>query len=132
MKQDITLEEAQKMLFDLVRPIKVCEVPLTNAVGRILYRDIESGINLPPFDRSPLDGYALKAADTVGTSSAQPVVLEVIEEVRAGFVPKGLVADGTAIKVMTGAPIPKGADVVIKFEDVQRAGSKLKIFYPLV
>ncbi|WP_094604358.1 Molybdopterin molybdenumtransferase [Sporomusa silvacetica DSM 10669] len=131
MKTGISLEEAQTLLLDLVEPAKECLVPLTRAVGRVLSQDIWSDINLPPFDKSPLDGYALQANDTIEVSSSHPVILDVIEEVRAGYTSLKQVTSGTAIKVLTGAPIPNGADVVIKFEDVNRKGNKLELFYPL-
>ncbi|MBP2636325.1 MAG: moeA 3 [Firmicutes bacterium] len=131
MKTGISLEEAQTMLLDLVGPVKECRVPLDQAGGKVLCQDIWSDIDLPPFDKSPLDGYALRAKDTVAANLTQPTNLEVIEEVRAGYTACKEVAPGTAIKVLTGAPIPTGADVVIKFEDVDRDGNKLKVFSPL-
>ncbi|SDE70745.1 gephyrin-like molybdotransferase Glp [Sporomusa acidovorans] len=131
MKTGIPLEEAQTTLLELVRPVKECHVSLAEAVGRLLSQDIRTAINLPPFDKSPLDGYALQAGDTETASSENPAILQVIEEVRAGFVPEKQVTPGTAIKVMTGAPLPAGADVIIKFEDVARTGNQLKVMYPL-
>lgn len=131
MKTGISLEEAQTLLLDLAGSVKECQVPLGQAVGKVLCQDIWSDINLPPFDKSPLDGYAVQARDTTKASPAQPVTLEVIEEVRAGYTASKEVGPGTAIKILTGAPIPRGADVVIKFEDVEREGNKLKISYPL-
>lgn len=130
MKTGISLEEAQTLLLELVEP-KECSVPIVYAAGRILSQNIRAPIHLPPFDKSPLDGYALRAKDTVEACRAHPVTLEVIEEVRAGYTARNSVTPGTAIKVMTGAPIPDGADVVIKFEDVNREGNKVKVFYPL-
>ncbi|MBP2626570.1 MAG: moeA 3 [Firmicutes bacterium] len=131
MKTDISLEEAQTLLLELVQSVKECQVPLTSAVGRIVSQDIRTNINLPLFDKSPLDGYALKAKDTEDANSSNPVILEVIEEVPAGYMPKKQVTSGTAIKVMTGAPIPNGADVIIKFEDVKREENKVELYYPL-
>ncbi len=131
MRIGIPLEEAQKLLLDLIPPAKECQVTLENAVGRVLSQDIQTAINLPPFDKSPLDGYALQAKDTQAATAAKPVILEVIEEVRAGYMPAKQVISGTAIKVMTGAPLPKGADVVIKFEDVNRTGNEVEVGYPL-
>lgn len=131
VKRGISLEEAQAVLLDLVELAQECHVPLSHAVGRLLSQDIRSTINLPPFNKSPLDGYALQATDTAGANLAHPVTLEVIEEVRAGYTPHKQVAAGTAIKVMTGAPIPEGADVIIKFEDVNIKGNKIELYYPL-
>ncbi|MBP2638167.1 MAG: moeA 3 [Firmicutes bacterium] len=131
MRTGIPLEEAQTLLLDLIPPAKECQVTLDNAVGRVLSQDIQTTINLPPFDKSPLDGYALQAKDTKDASISNPAILNVVEEVRAGYVPEKQVISGTAIKVMTGAPLPKGADVIIKFEDVNRTGNKVELFYPL-
>lgn len=131
MKTGISLEEAQTLLLKFTHPVNECQVALTDSVGRILSQDIQTAINLPPFDKSPLDGYALQAKDTEAASSSNPATLEVIEEVRAGYMPKKQVTSGTAIKVMTGAPLPKGADVIIKFEDVTRTENKVDLYYPL-
>jgi molybdopterin molybdotransferase len=125
------LEEAQTVLLELVHPVQEGCVSLFDAVGSVLSQDIRANENLPPFNKSPLDGYALQAKDTEKAKLSTPVTLTVIEEVRAGYMPKEKVISGTAIKVMTGAPIPEGADVVIQYEDVKRTGNALKLFYPL-
>jgi molybdopterin molybdotransferase len=131
VKIGISLEEAQSLLLSKDRVVSQGMVSLSQAWGRILSRKIVSTENVPPFNRSPLDGYALKAIDTQGAKPDDSVKLEVIEEIRAGFVAKKSVVRGTAIKVMTGAPIPAGADVVIKYEDVERQGKVLSVFHPL-
>ena len=131
MRTNISLEEAQTLLLERVYPTKECFVSLFNAAGRILSQDIRTNENLPPFNKSPLDGYALQAKDTAKAELVNPVIFNVIEEVRAGYMPKKAIIARTAIKVMTGAPIPEGADVVIKYEDVEREGDTLKLFYPL-
>ncbi|MDR7866600.1 MAG: molybdopterin molybdotransferase MoeA [Sporomusaceae bacterium] len=131
MKRNVALEEAQGLLLTMACPVKECQIPLFDAVGRVLSREIKAPINLPPFDRSPLDGYAVRAQDIAKASEAEPVVLEVIEEVAAGHTARRKVTAKTAIKVMTGTPIPAGADAVIKFEDVTRAANICKLFYPL-
>ncbi|HEY3425637.1 MAG TPA: gephyrin-like molybdotransferase Glp [Negativicutes bacterium] len=132
MRTNISLEEAQTLLLERVYPAKECYVSLFAAAGRILSQDIRANENLPPFDKSPLDGYALQAKDTEKAKLMIPAILTVIEEVRAGYMPKKEITSGTTIKVMTGAPIPKGADVVIKYEDVEREGNTLTLFYPLI
>ncbi|HEY3425693.1 MAG TPA: gephyrin-like molybdotransferase Glp [Negativicutes bacterium] len=131
MRTSISLEEAQTVLLELVHPVQEGCVSLFDAVGSVLSQDIRANENLPPFNKSPLDGYALQAKDTEKAKLSTPVTLTVIEEVRAGYMPKEKVISGTAIKVMTGAPIPEGADVVIQYEDVNREGNALKLFYPL-
>ncbi len=131
MKTSISLEEAQATLLTLVRPVDQGQVPLLTATGRVLCRDIQSGVNLPAFSKSPLDGYALQAKDSEQAKPSQPVTLTVIEEVRAGYVPRHKVTAGTAIKVMTGAPVPEGADEIVKYEEVTREGNYIKIFSPV-
>jgi len=131
VRTNISLEEAQALLLERVSPAKEGYVSLFDAAGRILSQDIRTNENLPPFNKSPLDGYALQAKDTEKAELLRPVVLNVIEEVRAGYMPNKEITSGTATKVMTGAPMPEGADVVIKYEDVERVGNTLKLFYPL-
>lgn len=128
MKIGISLEEAQKLLLEQARPVQEEKVPLFNAAGRVLSRDIPAGGNLPSFDKSPLDGYALLAADTEQAAENSPAVLEVIEEVRAGYAPQKKITPGKAVKIMTGTPVSPGADAVIRYEDVQRDGNMIKIF----
>jgi molybdopterin molybdotransferase len=93
-------------------------IDLMETLNRVLAHDILSAENIPPFDRSPFDGYAMRAADLASASADQPVTLRVIAEVPAGNIPKLAVNPGQATKIMTGAPIPHGADCVVKFEKV--------------
>ena len=127
MKRNIALEDAQTLLLQDACPIGEERVPLAMAAGRVLSRDIEAPIELPSFDKSPLDGYALRAVDIARAKETNPVVLEVTEEVAAGYAAEKNVLPGTTIKVMTGAPIPEGADVVIRFEDVVRTGQSIQV-----
>ena len=131
VRTNISLEEAQTLLLERVSPAKEGYISLFEAAGRVLSQDIRTNENLPPFNKSPLDGYALQAKDTEKAELLRPVLLDVIEEVRAGYMPKKEITSGTTIKVMTGAPMPEGADVVVKYEDVERVGNTLKVFYPL-
>jgi molybdopterin molybdotransferase len=93
------------------------EVELELAVGRIVAEDIYAPIDNPPFNRSPLDGYAIFSEDTIGASRETPAYLNVIEEVFAGGYPKKKLNKGEATRIMTGAPIPEGADAVIMQEE---------------
>ena len=128
MKENIQLEEAQSLLLDKITPVGKCKVPLLEASGRVLSEDIKASTSIPPFSKSALDGYALKASDTFQASSSASVKLKVIEETRAGFPAKQKVVPGTAIKVMTGAPIPDGANTIIRYEDVIRNEDYISIF----
>ncbi|HWR45518.1 gephyrin-like molybdotransferase Glp [Sporomusa sp.] len=131
MRTGILLEEAQQILLEKVHSLQTSCVTLFEAVGRILSQDIQAKTDLPPFNRSPLDGYALQARDTAEADTLSPVSLAVIEEVPAGYMPRQKVTAGTAIKIMTGAPIPEGADVVIKYEDVEWEQNTVRLFHKL-
>lgn len=112
-----TCEEARALLLELVRPVDTETVPLSQVSGRLIAEPLIAAENIPPFDRSPYDGYAFQAADTQTASPAAPVTLRILEEVAAGAVPTQTVVPGTAVKILTGAPIPAGADAVFKYED---------------
>ena len=131
MRQNISLEEAQSLL--LANPFQPEEstLPLIDALGKTLSSDIVSQQNIPFFDRSPVDGYALLTSDTVNASPSQPVRLKVLEEIPAGYVASNPVISGTTIKVMTGAPLPEGADVVVKYEEVDRREDDIFLTKPL-
>lgn len=117
MLQNIDFRDAAKLLCDAVTPVSTESIPLTETMGRILGETITAKSDVPPFDRSPFDGYAFRAEDSVNASQDSPVTLRVLEEIPAGSVGTKRIVRGTAAKILTGAPIPLGADVVCKFED---------------
>ncbi|HET6230867.1 MAG TPA: hypothetical protein VFE05_12410, partial [Longimicrobiaceae bacterium] len=90
--------------------------PLLAALGYVLAEDVASPIDLPPWDNSGMDGFATRAADVQGASAATPRILRVVDDVPAGHFPSRPVAPGEAIRVMTGAPVPEGADGVVRVE----------------
>ena len=112
----LTVEEAIDLLKEGIRPVKTRTVPLTEAADRILAQDIYAEENIPPFDRSPYDGYAFRSEDIRQASPENPVSLSVIEEIPAGHAPQKTIGQGQAAKILTGAPVPKGADAVEMFE----------------
>lgn len=114
MKSFISLEEGIDILNKNVESLRIEEISLLNGIGRILGQDIFSQIDNPPFNKSAMDGYAIICRDIEGGKK----LLKVIDEVFAGSVCKSKVKRGTAVKIMTGAPIPMGADAVVKQEDV--------------
>ena len=118
------------MLLGLTRAVEPERVPLTDCAGRILAEDLTAAENVPPFDRSPYDGYAFRAADTASASRETPVTLEILEEVPAGAVPTKAVVPGTAVKILTGAPIPEGADAVVMYELTEYTASHVRLFAP--
>lgn len=130
MRERIDFIEARNMLLDLAEPVGVESVPLERSTGRILAQDVTAAENVPAFDRSPYDGYAFRASDTADASMERPVILTVTEEIPAGGVPTKPVIEGTAAKILTGAPIPDGADAVVKYEETQFTDSEVRIFSP--
>lgn len=128
----LELEDAVDLLLDHVSEVtSIEEVNLFDAVGRVLAEDILAPYDQPPFPRSPLDGYALRSADSSGASYTTPVCLRVIGEVDAGGYYHGEVKQGEAVRIMTGAPIPAGADAIIKQEDTDYGEDKVLIYQEL-
>ena len=118
MKFRIELEEAVSIMEAHVHEINEFEeLSIEEACGRVLGEDVYSIINNPPFDRSPLDGYALRAQDTIGASKENPVTLKVIDEVFAGSYSEKVLQEGEAVRIMTGAKMPQGSDCVIRQEN---------------
>lgn len=117
----IPLEEAQRLVFSTVRPLPVIHIPLSKAYGYCLAETIKADHDVPMFDRSSMDGYALRAEDVKSASASNPVKLRIIEEVPAGHVPQQKITPGTASRIMTGAPIPKEANAVVKVEETKVA-----------
>jgi molybdopterin molybdotransferase len=104
-------------------------IKLTGVLGRVLAENIHSDSDIPGFDNSAMDGYAVISCDTQDVSKDKPKVLEVIGEIKAGDIPKRILKPHQAIRIMTGALIPKGADGVVMVEDTQRVDkNKVKIF----
>lgn len=130
-RTEVDLETALALIAHDVAPIAETEsIPLAEALGRILCEDVHAQGDLPPFDRSPLDGYALRSEDTV-TAGEVPVVLSVVDTVHAGRMGDIPVTRGTAVRLMTGAPIPSGADCVVPFERVEEDGETIRLSRPL-
>jgi len=114
------LEQAYDILMRYKPPRKVEEVPLTEALGRVLAEDIISDVDVPGFDRSALDGYAVRAEDTFWADEDNPVKLEVKGRSAAGHPFNGEVKELEAVEIATGAPLPRGANAVVKEEDTVR------------
>ena len=125
----ISFDEARRRLDAAVRPIARTErVPLASAGWRVAAEDVISGIDVPPFERSAMDGYAVVAADTVSASEHSPVTLRIVEQIYTGRAPSHAVASGSCAEIATGAPLPAGADAVVMVEQTTKAGeSSVKI-----
>ena len=121
----ISVEQALEKILEHIEVLKTEESPPLSCLGQVLAEDIFSEINIPPLDNSAMDGYAVRAADTKGASPKSPRILRVIETVTAGSISQVKVEAGTAVRIMTGAPVPKGADAVVKFENTDQSGRKV-------
>src|SRR5215212_6010560 len=104
-----------------VVPLPVETVDLDDALGRVLAAPIASLLTLPPWDNSAMDGFAVRSGDVAGASAERPVSLKVIGEAAAGRSASVTVVDGTAVRILTGAPLPAGADAVVPVEDTDGA-----------
>ena len=116
MKENVSYQEARDLLLEYVKTVGVERCPLEEAGGRNLAEALAAGEDVPAFDRSAYDGYAFRAEDVREASKNHPVTLRILEEVPAGSVPCRQLTPGTAVKILTGAPIPEGADAVVMYE----------------
>ncbi|MGD2105877.1 MAG: molybdopterin molybdotransferase MoeA, partial [Anaerolineae bacterium] len=114
-----SVEEAQEQVLSAFQTLETEPVPILEATGRVLAHDIRADGDIPPHANSSMDGYAVQAADTATASLDSPTSLRVIGDLPAGHVPDQEVRAGTAIRIMTGAPLPPGADAVVKVEDTE-------------
>ena len=123
-------DEALRIVLENVAHLGAERIPILTARGRILAEDIHSPRDIPGFDNSAMDGYAVRAADVASASESNPVSLKVIETVGAGAMPSHRVESGTAVRTMTGAPIAPGADAIIQVERTRGTDSLVEILAP--
>lgn len=130
MKNDLTrLEDALKIVLGAVSVLGAEKISLLDALGRVLTEDIIAERDNPPWDNSAMDGFAVRYEDIKQAHAVTtPTILKVIEDVPAGKFPAKAVGKGEAIRIMTGAPIPKGADTVLKVEDTENTPTSVKVF----
>ena len=119
----LSVEEALERILQAFRPLEPEQVDLLEALGRVLAEDVSADTDIPPFANSAMDGYAVRTADTAGASQESPERLRIVGEVAAGYVDETTVTPGTAIRIMTGAPLPPGADAVVRVEDTRQHGA---------
>ena len=130
MLKEIEVQEALKLLLDVPVKLDMEPVAIGEALGRVAAEGVMAAMPLPPFDRSPFDGYALRGEDVASATREGPVTLAVRQEIPAGHLPKEAVGPGQAAKILTGAPIPPGADAVVKFEDTEFTETSVTFFSP--
>ncbi|MGD6810218.1 MAG: gephyrin-like molybdotransferase Glp [Candidatus Bathyarchaeia archaeon] len=126
----VTLDEAKKTIDENFKPAQIGDedVALLEAYNRVLKTNIVSTLNIPPFNRSTVDGYAVRAEDTFNADENQPVTLNISGMVFAGEQPKMVLGKGEAVEIVTGAPLPEGADAVVMVEDAERVDEQLQVY----
>ena len=117
--EHLSVTHAQKLILDSITRLETETVRLEQSVGRVLAQEIRANRDLPPYDVSAMDGFALRSADVAGG----PAELTVIEDIKAGDLPTQTVVAGQCARIMTGAPVPPGADAVIRVEDTQEVSA---------
>ena len=120
----ISVEEALEKILSYFEVLEPEEKPILDSLGQVMAEDVYSSIDIPPRDNSAMDGFAVRAEDTYGAGKSSPKVFPVIAEVAAGSMPDKELEPGTAIRIMTGAPLPEGADAVVQFEDTDEVTRK--------
>ena len=125
----LSVEEARARILAKFRPVITEKISLSKVAGRILAVDIVAADDLPLFNNSSMDGFALRADDSSRAAPTSPLTLRVVADIPAGFVPQASLGPGEAARIMTGAQLPEGADAVVPVEDTdfhnRDAGSKV-------
>ena len=127
----ISADDALRIVLEAVQPLGIERVPLLDALGRVLAEEIRSPRDIPGFDNSAMDGYAVRAADIAAASETHPIRLTVVETVPAGRMPEHQVASGECARTMTGAPIAPGADAIVPVERTRGEGATVEILAPV-
>ena len=127
----LSVAEALERVLAGVPALGAETVPLDEALGRVLAVPIVSAREIPPWDNSSMDGYAVRAVDTVSASAGRPLALAVVGEIFAGGAARRALDAGQAYRILTGAPLPPGSDAVVPQEEVQRAGDRLTLTRPV-
>jgi len=122
----IEYADARALVLAAAKGLAAESVPLARALGRTLARDVKAAEDIPPFTKATMDGYAVQAADT-SQAAAAPVSLEVLEDLPAGRPTRTVLGPGQAVRIMTGAPLPAGADAVVMVEDTERSGRWVEV-----
>ncbi|HEU5091945.1 MAG TPA: molybdopterin molybdenumtransferase MoeA, partial [Nitrospira sp.] len=123
------LYDAQRIVLDAAPVLGLEKISILDALGRVLSEDIIAERDNPPWDNSAMDGFAVRWEDIKQAQTIQkPVTLSIIEDVPAGKMPSKTVGSGQAIRIMTGAPIPRGADTVLKVEDTEPTPDSVRVF----
>jgi molybdopterin molybdotransferase len=133
IRETITLEAAREIIARTIGPVDRTElVRIEVSAGRVVARSVEARADVPPFTRAAMDGYAVRAADTVGASVHSPRILACVETIFTGQVPTKAVGQGQCAEIATGAPLPEGADSVEMVEDTEKdPGGTVRVYSPV-
>ncbi|WP_148571648.1 gephyrin-like molybdotransferase Glp [Nocardioides caldifontis] len=129
-EESVTVEQHVARVLEAVEPLPPFEQPLLEAVGLPITEQVTAPMDLPAFDNSAMDGYAVVTADVAGASEQHPVQLPVVGEVAAGQTKLFAMSPGTAVKIMTGAPVPAGADAVVPVEWTDGGAASVRVMQP--
>jgi len=124
----VSIEEGRDLILEQITCAGTEYVPVEECTGRVLSEDILAKENIPPFPRSPYDGYAFRACDTAGADKEHPVTFTIVEELPAGKAPTKTLNKNEAAKILTGAPVPEGADVIEAFEHTEFTDTTVTVF----
>lgn len=127
-KKLVLVGDALKIMFNSVGIVESEDVFIDDAVGRVLYEDIVSNRDVPPFDRAAMDGYAVRSIDVAGASYNNPIRLRVIGESRASKGFDGILGEFEAVRIDTGAPMPRGSDAVVMLEDTEYCNGYIDVY----
>jgi molybdopterin molybdotransferase len=127
MQTGVTVAEASERILADIRALPAERVPLRQALGRVLAADVTAPVSLPPWDNSSMDGYAVRAADLADARPDAPTMLRVVGTIAAGGAAERAVGPGEAVRIMTGAPLPPGADSVVRVEDTDGGTERVAV-----
>jgi len=132
-KKLVSLDDAKRILQERfsAEPIGKEHVPLSEACEHVLAKDVIAHIDVPPFNRATVDGYAVKAKDTFGADETNPITLKIRGRINVGESPQTIVENGSAAEIATGAPMPQGADAVTMFEHTTRKDANVILYRPV-
>jgi molybdopterin molybdotransferase len=123
-----SVEEQINWILENIATAPALELPLLDAQGCLLAADIVAEVNLPPWDNSSMDGYAVRLSDVLGASREFPAELRVIDDIAAGYLPSRPISAGSCSRIMTGAPVPEGTEAIIPVEETDAGTSRVKVY----
>jgi molybdopterin molybdotransferase len=127
----LTVDEARRIILDTLQPLPIERIPFTETLGRVLAEDLVAETPVPRFPQSAMDGFALRSADTLAATPDRPMALNILGTLAAGHQASWTLSPGTAVRIMTGAPIPPGADAVVKREDTEFNAESVRVMRPV-